>query len=376
MKNLLGAASLLMLSAAPVWAQGDQTALELDLAGYFRGYMAYASQDTVAGSAERHVDILRDAKIYMDGKTVLDNSLTVGLHFEFRSDMGDGFAVDKSFLYLSNDWGKVNFGGVDGVGYLLQVAAPSADGNIDGLRQYIQAVNYNLVGGAIGPQLQAVEWDYAHDVTASSDKISYFSPKFSGLQLGVSYTPDVQATSFTGNSESSTASRGLNGVSTDDVAGAYGAAWELAARYERKMETFGFTLGAGYSHVDHEADAAGEDDLSAWNVGAAMTVSDFGFGVAYTENDNGRDPDDKTDILVLGADYKTGPWKLGGSWYMRDDENLTGSTDLESDRYVAGVVYKYGPGMDLRSSISYIDHDFGAENIDATSFVIGTQITF
>ncbi len=376
MKKLLGAASFLLLSAMPVWAQGDQAALELDLAGYFRGYMAYAAQDTAAGSTERHVDILRDAKIYMDGKTVLDNGLTVGMHFEFRSDMGDGFAVDKSFLYLSNDWGKVNFGGVDGATYLLQVAAPSADSNIDGMRYYVRTVNYTLVGGAIGPHLQAIEWDYAHDVTASSDKISYFSPLFSGLQLGVSYTPDMQAASFVGNSESSAASRGLNGVNTDDVAGAYGAAWEVAARYERKMEAFGLTIGAGYSHVDHEADAAGEDDLSAWNVGGAITVSDFGLGVAYTENDNGRDPDDKTDILVLGADYKTGPWKLGGSWYRRDDENLTGSTDLESDRYVAGVIYKYCPGMDLRSSVSYLDHQFGAENVDATSFVIGTQVTF
>lgn len=379
MKKILCSVATLGLSAmlaAPAFAQGNESALELGLGGYFRGYVTYHNQDTAAGSEERHFDIIRDTEIHMDGKTKLDNGLTVGMHFEFRADMGDGFTVDKSYMYASGDWGKVNFGAADGVGFTMQVAAPSADSNIDGMRHQVKGVNYTLVGGAIGPHLQAIEWDYSHDVSGSTDKISYFSPLFSGLQLGVSYTPDVQAASFVGNAEGSGASRGLNGVNSDDVAGSYGSAWELAARYEREIKAVKLTLGTGYTHVDHEEDAASEEDLTAWNVAGALKYGDFGVGVAYTENDNGRDPDDETDILVVGVDYKMGDWKLGASWYNREDENLTGDTDLDTDRYSGGVVYKYGPGMDFRASLHYIDHDFGTENIDATSFVVGTQINF
>ncbi|QQG35611.1 MAG: porin [Micavibrio aeruginosavorus] len=361
---------------APAFAQGNESALDLGLGGYFRGYVTYHNQDTAAGSEERHFDIIRDTEIHMDGKTEMDNGLTVGVHFEFRADMGDGFTVDKSFMYASGEWGKVNFGGGDGVGYLMQVAAPSADSNIDGMRHQLKAVNYNLIGGMIGPHLQDTEWDYSHDVSGSSDKISYFSPIFSGLQAGVSYTPDVQATSFVGNAESTASSRGLNGVNSDDVAGAYGSAWELAARYEREIEALKFTVGAGYTHVDHEDDAASEDDLTAWNVAGNVKYGNLGFGVAYTENDNGRDPDDEAGILVVGLDYKMGDWKLGGSWYNREDENLTGNTDLDTDRYSGGAVYKYGHGMDFRASIHYVDHDFGTEDMDATSFMAGTQVNF
>jgi hypothetical protein len=52
---------------------------------------------------------------------------------------GDGpTLVDETYAYFQGDWGRVNLGSEDGAAYLLQVAAPSADSNIDGLRVYIQ----------------------------------------------------------------------------------------------------------------------------------------------------------------------------------------------------------------------------------------------
>lgn len=374
MKKLLctaAVAGLCAVAAAPAMAQGDQSALELSLGGYFRGYVTYASQDTVTGSEERHIDILRDTEVHFTGETTLDNGLTVGVHVESEADMEDSFNVNESYMYVSGSWGRVNFGGEDGAAYLLQVAAPSADSNVDGIRQYIQPVNYGIAPAAfaVAPGTD-VQFDYAQDVSANHDKITYLSPVFNGFQAGVSYTPDTQDLGAAN-------SRSLQGVSSDDVAGEFGAAWDLAARYEGQFDSFGLTVGAGYTRVDLEEDSVGEDDLTAWNVGGAVTFGGFGVGAVYTENDNGIDPEEETNIWVLGADYTTGPWKLGASWYSREDEDFGGAgDDLDTDRYAGGVTYTYGPGMTFRGSVHYIDHELNASDMDATTFLLGTQVNF
>ena len=58
---------------------------------------------------------------------------------EVSSQVLDTFEIEESYAYFSGAWGRVNFGSEDGAAFLLQVAAPSADANIDGLRQQVQS---------------------------------------------------------------------------------------------------------------------------------------------------------------------------------------------------------------------------------------------
>src|ERR1017187_5956727 len=155
MKKLLMCSAAIALGlavAAPAKADG----IKLDLAGHFKGYVTWLSQDTIPGTNERHFDILRETEIHFTGETTLDNGLTVGVHHEADIDSqynaaggnanGDRFATEGSYAYFSGAWGRVNFGKEDGANYLLQVAAPSADENFDGLRQYINPFNLRLTG--------------------------------------------------------------------------------------------------------------------------------------------------------------------------------------------------------------------------------------
>lgn len=381
MKKLLctaAVAGLCAVAAAPAMAQGDQSALELSLGGYFRGYMTYHNQDAEFGVDERHIDILRDTEVHFTGETTLDNGLTVGVHVEAETDMEDGFAVDESYMYASGSWGRVNFGGEDGAAYLLQVAAPSADSNVDGIRQYVQPVNYSGVQALLETELGLAagdldgltfQWDYAQDVSGSNDKVTYLSPVFNGFQAGVSYTPDVN--------DFAEDSRGLDGVNTDDVADSFGSAWDLAARYEGQFDSFGLTLGGGYSLVDLEEEGVIDEDVKAWNLGAAVTFGGFGVGAAYTETETGlASIDIEQDILVLGADYTTGPWKLGASYYDNEIDFDGVADELETQRYAGGVTYTYGPGMTFRGSVQYIDHEVDTFDADATTFLLGTQVNF
>lgn len=364
-KLLLSTAAVgLALSAAPAQAQ-----VSLDLGGHLKGYVAFADQDTTAGTEVNDFDILRETEIHFTGETTLDNGLTVGAHVEADTDSGDAFSVDESYAYFAGGFGRVNFGSEDGAAYLLQVAAPSADSNVDGLRQYVKAENYSATGLSATQQgILADGLDYDNDLVGDDEKITYLSPIFGGFQFGGSYTPDADGTT-----------NSLNGVGTDDVDGDFGDAYEVAVRYEGDFEGVGVIAGAGYTEVSREAVTAlsTEDDFEEWNVGLDLDIGAFGIGAVYTENNSGDTTADEFETTVVGVDYTTGAFKLGAS-YLNNENNADGAgAEVETDRYSAGVVYSYGPGMSFRGSIHQVEHEVtGGDDIDSTSVLLGTQINF
>lgn len=389
MKKLLltTAACGVAFSAAPAFAQ-----VKLDLGGYTGIYAVYTDQDDAADTGvgavlgdSREFDILRSTEIHFGGETTLDNGLTVGAHFEMEADgnYAEGNNLEESYIYMSGSWGRVNVGAEDGAAYLLQVAAPSADDWIDGARVLIQPFNYiNADSGLADNYFAAV--DYDQDVAPYADKFTYLSPIMNGLQLGLSYTPDV--------ADASTEVA----LNENDIEDAFGASYEAAVRYEGMFNNVGVNVGAGYTLVDLEkkgtqATGDAQDDRAVWNVGLDLNIGPFGIGAVYLVDDYGevansatttRD-DEKT--WVVGVDYTTGPFKLGASYLDQDGtQNVAGAvgTDgVETKKYTGGVTYTYGPGMTFRGSISHIKHDNVAttgpgDKIDATSVLLGTVINF
>ena len=263
MKKLLmcsAAVALGLAVAAPAKADG----VKLDLAGHFKGYVTWLNQDTNTGTNERHFDILRETEIHFTGETTLDNGLTVGVHHEADIDSDgsaganaglDTFKTEESYAYFSGSWGRVNFGKEDGANYLLQVAAPSADENYDGLRQYINpeniALDNKLTNGGAGHLtslgtitpgagkrgfVNSGKLDYANDATGYTNKITYLTPVFSGFQAGVSYTPDMGNTSSVGGISSNNEESGAFGLPLKGVAGNWGDGWDAGVRYEGKFQ--------------------------------------------------------------------------------------------------------------------------------------------
>jgi outer membrane protein OmpU len=387
-------------TAAP--AKAD---IQLGLGGHFKGYLSWVDQDEAAGVATRDFDMVRDTEIHFTGETTLDNGLTVGFHAEELADGGE-FATQESYAYFAGNWGRVNFGAEDGAAYLLQVAAPSADSNYDGIRQYVNGVNYNGAPGAAGtntiqgvigsagtfsaPLTAGRVFDYDNVAAGNNyaDKITYITPVFSGFQAAVSYTPDVgSAIAGSGNGYA-----GSIGNRLDNQAGAFGNAYEGAVRYEGQFNAARITLGGGYVFTELEANPAPAtataftDDVQAWNLGANVGFGPFNVGAAYLNSNNGnyrqgvagtRNNSD-SDTWVVGADYTTGPFVLGASYYDQSQERGA-LGDLDTKRYAGGVTYTYGPGMSFRGSVAHVQNDLntaGVADFDATTVLLGTQINF
>jgi len=382
-------------TAAP--AKAD---IQLGLGGHFKGYLSWVDQDNGVGVDTRSFDMVRDTEIHFTGETTLDNGLTVGFHAEETADGGE-FATQESYAYFAGNWGRVNFGAEDGAAYLLQVAAPSADSNYDGIRQYVNGVNYagspaafvTAIGSAAAPGTANVltagrVFDYDNTAAGNNyaDKITYITPVFSGFQAAASYTPDVGA-GVAGNNGYANSF----GNRTDSVDNAFGAAYEIAARYEGQFNAARITLGGGFTSTELEAQtgarAVGDftDDVQSWNAGLNVGFGPFNIGGAYLQSNNGdfvsgalTNTNSDSDTYVVGADYTTGPFVLGVSYYNQTQER--GSLgDLDTERYAGGVTYTYGPGMSFRGSVAHTSNDLnttGVADFDATTVLLGTQINF
>lgn len=356
-KILLCSAALVgvAFAAAPAMAQVDVT-----VGGHTKNYMGYLSQDTTAGTDERNFDMIRESEVHFNAEGTADNGLTYGFHVETEADGGDGFEVEESYLYLASNLGRVNLGSEDGAQYLLQVAAPSADANIDGLRQYINPINSGILPGGI-----SAESDYDADAFNgdNNEKVTYLSPNWSGFQFGLSYAPEALD-----DNGSSTGLAGFNTESADNV----GSVYEAAVRYEGTFNNVGFALGGGYTLADVEKSTAATEDGTEWNVGADFDIGAFGVGAAYKNVDGVTDGDsDQVDTYVVGADYTTGPFQFGASYLNSEVDG-----GQEQDRYTGGVVYTLTQGLTLRGSVSYSDFDNAGADADATSVLGGVQFNF
>lgn len=403
MKKVLLAGSALVgvaMLAAPAQAE-----LKLGLGGHFSGYGVYVDQDNDSGL--NNFEFRKNTEIHFTGETTLDNGLTVGVHVEQEVENDNN--NNESYAYFSGGWGRVNFGNEDGAAYLLQVAAPSADSNIDGLRATISGVrvpvsvstgpaldlaalqgaagfNGTLSNAGSGTTLDYQHADFGNGPTDSLqgnavDRLTYLTPKFNGFQAGVSYAPEAKLNT------------GIAAMGSDTTG--FENLWELAARWDGNFEGVGLSFGAGYSHASDQA--TGGDDLETWNVGANAAWNQFSFGGSYLHSEEAND----SKTWVVGAAWDNGPWHVGASYLNGKADNaglsvgadagvtLAQTNDLETERFTIGGGYAFGPGMTFRGAISWGNIDGGsvtnndagstarvsADN-DFTAITIGTDIRF
>src|ERR1043165_828103 len=177
MKKLLLVSTALVgvaMMSAPASA-----AVKLGLGGYFSTYGVYADNNDPAGASLRTFDWRADRELFALGSTTLDNGLTVGVNYEM--DLGGAVLTDEAYLYFQGGWGRVNVGAEDGAAFLLQVAAPSADSNIDGMQVTMQAIETNdplfsMTTNALGLKTSNL-LDYEHVSSANGinadDRLTY-----------------------------------------------------------------------------------------------------------------------------------------------------------------------------------------------------------
>lgn len=393
MKKLLAGSTALVAVGLMSGAAAAADPIQLGIKGNARVLMGYANQDDgpgQIGANRRDFGIGKDSKLDFTGKTTLDNGIEVGVQIELepesdargntvgaggnRATLGEVDIIDEAYIWLENQkvWGRIEMGDRDGAMNKMNTTGPFVLGSSIVGVALIQTVSAPA-GNQAGNPLYAPGF-------SDSTKVTYYTPRFAGIQLGASYTPDdVENQGRFGI--------GVAAVDTTAVAAdaAIGDIFDVSANYVRQFGQLGLRANAAYRKGDQESTAVGTFDLKQWVVGGQIGWKNWAFGGGFYRNEanvntggaGNRKQDD--DQYRLGLTYSLGPWLGGVEYSKRSIDQVAGGDDNVT---IWGLAARrtLGPGVTMGAGIRRWDWEdstgaAAAEN-EATEVVVETSFTF
>ena len=383
-KVLLGTSALALLGAA---STANAAEFQMKVGGYFEAYAAYADSDVSGFSGDDFsgVDAKRDNEINFKPTITLDNGLKIGADVQLEGSSGTADYIDEAFVFIKGSFGEILIGSENSAGYKMSYGAPDVtfvgvnsgslgnfipfSGNVGtnngqvGIPAAGLTVGADVFRGTLGSTF--VENNRNND----AERFTYFTPRFAGFQLGLSYARD-------GNQDS-VGQLNLNGNALHHIV-------DVGANYVNSFGDFDVALSGRWGIAQN--DTPGANNPQVWGAGLNLGFAGVTIGGSFAEQNNAGTRDGT--VYDAGISYETGPWGFSAT-YMRgenvDNENaaaLTGN-DEELKQYLLGVSYKLAKGVSLNAFGAYVDFDeetgdAGGPNVvggdDVDGFVIGTGI--
>lgn len=389
MKKILLATTGLVGAALVAGAASAETP-KVTLGGYADFQAGYTSDDFDAGQRSTGFRNDNEITIRVDGKT--DGGLGYGAVIDLEADItndadAQGANAARTFTYLEGSWGRFEMGGNKDAAANLRVDASTlavATGGINGSWTYFvspaagnTAASATNVGFVTTSKLvgeHGSTFVAGDESTYNASKITYYTPRWYGFQGGVSYTPDMEDR---GQGNAVAAAGVTTGVFRDDTLG-FGDIWDISVNYENQFSN-GVKLAASAAYETGDAEAAGIEDISAWNVGALVGYQGFSVAASYGDwNDSGQALNSgfDSDYWTLGAAYEGGPFGVSATYLESSVETAGGDNDFTN--LVIGADYKLAPGLTPYAEVSFYEYKAPgvANDNDGTTFILGTQLAF
>jgi predicted porin len=234
-----------------------------------------------------------------------------------------------------------------------------------------------------------------NDASNDDQGIHYYSPRFNGFLLALSYRPSVSTTQGAGG--------GSENIGQINEATNYHDAIDLGVHYTGSLGDMGLTATAGYATASAPTNALNAvanggteafDDYELLSAGVRLSWDGFRVGgmIANVEEGfcvDGGDADcaDATDrssagtAYTLGASYGQGPWAVSAQIHSGDVEDSIGiAGDSTLDVWSIGASYTVGPGLRVIASYQKAEldneDDVSANGNDGTSFSLGVAAGF
>ena len=338
--------------------------------------------------------------------TVLDNGMEVGGRVELE-DVTTGDQIDETYIYASGGFGRMVFGADDSASNLMHYSTPWFG------VQGVNSPNWRHIATT------AVKTGTNTGISGDANKITYFTPRFSGFQFGISYVPDNSKGGGGGGgakrdrsnehlhdivSVGANFQRDLGGF-TMGVSGGYETGsqegwkddpvhWNLGSQ----LSAMGFTIGGGYYNAEGFTDGAGKnaaytcanidamgDDPAMANISTGYYGPPSAVGTCALEGEE-IPTADLSDVIEknvwsVGVKYETGPWSFSTGYMKAQGEKFPGLTqvagtetpDTGDDTYIVegklkpedsalafGATYAVGPGVTLGADLGFFETENGA----------------
>ena len=423
--TLIGAAGLFSgaaLAETPKVTIGGYANFE---AGYVSDDMDKANTTTqlgqgAAGTKQRPQAFRSDTQVdfKIDGKN--DSGLGYGGEVDLLADttadsQGRGLNAIKTVVYLEgSNWGRFELGSNVGADGTMKVDAGTiarATGGINGDwsyfanagDQFLAAAASPLSYGSIGSQNPAAgttsDLNYTGSHTEENlNKITYYTPRFAGVQLGVSYAPD-QSNRGQGSFVPAGAATAPAGVDRSETnAGLSQNIFTGGVNYDNKFGDVGFTAAATGEYGKAQNNLY--NNLAAWNAGAKLSYMGFSLAGSYgnwgSSNTIRTAHSDNTHYWDIGVAYEYGPFGASVTYLNSQFDcgargttvATTGATGdctaVGKNKFSdisTGVDYKLAPGLTPYAEVTWYDENSANTAVQSHDNkgvvgIVGTQLNF
>jgi hypothetical protein len=362
-----------MLGATGAAADG----IELGLGGYMNTLFSAGGLNNDSDEDYNETGVWNDGEVFFLGSYKHDNGIRFGARVELEVFSG-GDNIDERYIFIDGDFGRVVAGSENSAAYIMHYAAPVAGLPINS--GWVTPFIPPHPDSSVGFRTPSVSTylDYGND----ESQITYYTPRISGFQLGLSYAPTVNG-GGDGQTFPVEADRNTQ----------YHNGFAAGVNFVDDFDGVGIALSAGYTRaeVSDELDSLGADDYQGINLGANLSYAGVTIGGSYANAFDGQASastntrgtttwrSSEGQSFNVGIAYSTGPWTVGAQYFQGEvegtvastyvaDDGSTGTVDYpEEDKFyaaTAGLSYDLGPGILARGGVMYgrWDAESGAES--------------
>jgi outer membrane protein OmpU len=345
--------------------------LKLGLGGFQEAIVGVASNNSPDGENRAHqaFDVQHDGEIHFKASQTLDNGLKIRTRVELESSTQSD-QIDEAYVDISGKWGAIRIGAEDNAASLMNTGTFGAWATNVG-----QNTNFDVTDWVLKPKA-----GFTFDLTqrlelgeGDSEKITYFTPRVGGVQVGVSWIPS-------GEEEANGSIAGTEGGAIDVA-----RAWALATNYRAKLGGVGVGMAAGYMAGNQPGgQAAGEGgdfggDPKGWTMSGAFSFSGVKIAAGYqsrksiTNDSSGAVAD--SNELSFGAKYKFGKNHVSAGYLLGKAESTRAiAGDDEAQRLMISYRRDLAKGVQYRLNFIYADFN-GEDKTTLADDNEGTAVT-
>jgi predicted porin len=345
------------LMLAPCAAQAAD-AITLTLGGRIKEFFFVADQDQAPGEDLGTAGLFNDVRVSVDGKSVLDNGISVRGYVRFFAVGRAATDVDEAYVDVTTTFGRLRLGEKSGVNTaIIGDPVPEAFLTVD--------------DEIIGDGLKARTAIQLHDAftfkrfTGNALGVSYETPELFGFKVGLAYHPTVSPDDPYPAFPAAAGGTIDGGLVPHD-------AFDATAGYDGEFEGGTYRLAGGYFHLASRT--GGNDGVAAWNVSVGATYGGWEAAGAYMHvtPENGLTEND----WVVGALYGIGPFQISAD-YRVASRRAAAAARARVDRVMLQTAYKLGPGISVGLGGFYAtQRDAAGADWDSGGVLSGVKIGF
>ncbi len=318
-------------AAGPALAEGMADKIHIGLGGYMEQWVGGTDiTEPADGSNESAFGQKADSEIFFTGSIQSDIGLTFGVKVELEADAsGSGSGgIDESVATVKGGFGTFHIGAEDGVQPTMHYGVPD--------------VGIGLNAGDVSDWLKGVKASWSTSLWSGGNDVArliYYTPRINGVQLGVSYAPDMTRESLTHKAgetpvkEDKVTESNVVGNNNEDTETSIAVNFDQAVGDAHLKASVGYsvTTSSGMSKPAADGSTRSHGDTADLNIGGSVSMSGFTVAAAYSEVDaeqympsatanaagNYTFSEDRTkdvEVMALGVSYAEGPMALSASW--------------------------------------------------------------